>query len=246
MITANLKTIGERIEGMLKSQSNLTSYQFPLGLFKGRQGLASGCLIAIIVTLAIFIGAGIYIASNFKHWAAEGVTLAMTVLIEESALPDEDKSEIIDILDQLKEDFQSDDISLEELGLILEAIPGSPALPIGMVIQFEASYVKLSGLSDAEKTEANLTLNRFAQGLSGGTISWEEAHDVSGPLTDVDMDGKETLKEPGEITDDEIREVLAAAKQAADNAAIPEVKIEIDISDEFRKAIEEAIGRTLW
>ena len=231
---------------MLKSQSNLTSYQFPFGLLKDRKGLASGCLIAIVVTLAIFIGAGIYIASNFKHWAAEGVTLAMTVLIQESALPEEDKSEIIDILDQLKEDFQNDDITLEELGLILEAIPGSPALPIGMMIQFEASYVSISGLSAEEKTQANLTLNRFAQGLSGGNISWEEAHDVSEPLMYVGADGKETLKEPGEITDDEIREVLAAAKQAADNAGIPGVKIEIDISDEFQKAIEEAIGRTLW
>ena len=33
---------------------------------------------------------------------------------------------------------------------------------------------------------------------------------------------------------------------AADNAGIPGVKIEIDISDEFQKAIEEAIGRALW
>ena len=87
------------------------------------EGLASGCLIAIIVTVAILIGAGIYIASNFKHWAAEGITVAMTLVIEESALPDEEKSEIIDILDQLKKDFQSDDITLEELGLILQAIP---------------------------------------------------------------------------------------------------------------------------
>ena len=211
-----------------------------------REGLASGCLIAIIVTVAILIGAGIYIASNFKHWAAEGVTVAMTLVIEESALPDEEKSEIIDILDQLKGDFQTDDITFEELGLILQAIPSCPALPIGMMIQFEASYVKPSNLGDEEKIEANLTLNRFAQGLSGGTISWEEAHGVSGPLTNSDAEGKQTLKEPGEITDDEIREVLAAAKQAADNAGIPIVKIEIDISDEFQKTIEESIGRALW
>jgi hypothetical protein len=211
-----------------------------------RDGLASGCLIAIIVSLAVVIGAGIYIASNFKHWAAEGVTLAMAVVIEESALPEEEKSEIIDILDQLKEDFQNDDITIEELGLILEAIPSCPALPIGMMIQFEASYVTASGLSDEEKIQANLTLNRFAQALSAGTISWEEAHEVSQPLTYVAADGKEKLKEPGEITDDEIREALAAAKQAADNAGIPGVKIAIDISDEFQKTIEEAIGRTLW
>ncbi len=228
------------------SMFGLKFHQSKWGLIVRREGLASGCLIAIIVTVAILIGVGIYIASNFKHWAAEGVTVAMTLVIEGSALPDEEKSEIIGILDQLKEDFQTDDITLEELGLILQTIPSCPALSIGMMIQFEASYVETSTLSDEEKIEANLPLNRFAQGLSGGTISWEEAHEVSEPLTDIDAEGKQTLKEPGEITDDEIRQVLAAAKQAADNAGIPGVKIEIDISDEFQKAIEEAIGRALW
>ena len=230
---------------MRKSQNHLKFHQLKWGLVLHRGGLASGCLIAIVVMVAILIGAGIYIASNFKHWAAEGVTVAMTIVIRESALPDEEKSEIIDILDQLKKDFQSDDITLEELGLILQAIPNCPALTIGMMIQLEASYVKPSNLSDEEKLEANLTLNRFSQGLSGGTISWEEAHEVSEPLTDIDAEGKQTLKEPGEITDEEIRQMLAAAKQAADTAGIPAVRIEIDISDEFQKAIEEAIGRAL-
>jgi hypothetical protein len=224
----------------------LKFHQPKYGLIIRREGLASGCLIAIIVTVVILIGAGIYIASNFKHWAAEGVTVAMILLIEETALPDEEKSEIIDILNQLKEDFQNDDITLEELGLILQAIPSCPALTIGMMIQFEASYVKLSNLSNEEMIEANLTLNRFAQGLSNGSITWEEAHEVSEPLTTINAEGKQTLKEPGEITDDEIRQVLAAAKQAADNTGIPGVKIEIDISDEFQKAVEEAIGRALW
>ena len=231
---------------MLKSQNNSKFHQSQWGSIMRREGLASGCLIAIIVTLAVLIGAGIYIASNFKHWAAEGVTVAMALVIQESALPDDEQSEIIGILHQLKEDFQNDDITLEELGLILEAIPNCPALSIGMMTQFEASYVIPSTLSDEEKIEANLTLNRFAQGLSGGTISWEEAHEVSEPLTEIDAEGKQTLKEPGEITEDEIRQMLVAAKQASDTAGIPGAKIEIDISDEFQKAIEEAIGRALW
>jgi len=245
-IAARPKARTERTKGMLKYQKKLKLHQSQWGLFMGREGLASGCLIAIIVTVAILIGAGIYIASNFKHWAAEGVTVAMALVIQESALPDEEKSEIIGILHQLKEDFQNDDITLEELGLILEAIPNCPALSIGMMIQFEASYVIPSTLSDEEKIEASLTLNRFAQGLSSGTISWEEAHEVSEPLTEINADGKQTLKEPDEITEDEIRQVLADAKQASDNAGIPGAKIEIDISDEFQKAIEDAIGRVLW
>ena len=34
-------------------------------------------------------------------------------------------------------------------------------------------------------------------------------------------------------------------KNAADEAGISELKVEIDISDEFKKSVEEALGRSL-
>jgi len=211
-----------------------------------REGLANGCLIAIIVTVVILVGASIYVAMNFRHWAAEGVAVAMALVIEESALPEEEKSEIIAILGQLKEDFQAGAITFEELGLILQAMENCPALAIGMMSQFEASYVVPSTLNNEEKIEANLILNRFAQGLAGGVISWEDTGRVSEAIMTLDDEGNQNIKEPDEVTDDEIRQLLAAAKQSADDAGIPDKKIEIDISDEFQKTIEEAIGRTVW
>ncbi len=215
-------------------------------LITRREGMASGCLIAVIVVVVILVGAGIYVATNFKHWAAEGVAVAMALVIEESALPEQEKSEIIAILGQLKEDFQVGALTFEELGLILQTMENCPALAIGMMTQFEASYVEPSSLNDEEKIEANLILNRFAQGLAGGVISWEDTGEVSESIMTLDDDGNQTIKEPGEVTDDEIRQVLAAARQAADDAGIPEKMIEIDISDEFQKTIEAAIGRSLW
>jgi hypothetical protein len=229
--------------------------KFPAKLFKQRQirgltkrpaGIASGCLIAVIVLIVLLVGAGVYVAKNFKNWAADGVAVAMALVIEESALPPEEKSEIILILDQLKEDFQVGDITLDELGLIFQAMENCPALTMGMTSQFEASYLEPSGLNDQEKIEASLALNRLAQGLSSGSISWEEASGITTPISVTDQEGHTTIKEPGEVTDDEIRQAIAIAKRAADDAGIAEEKIEIDISDEFLKTIKQAIGRSLW
>ena len=210
-----------------------------------RKGIASGFLIAVIAVVLIIVGAGFYVAKKFKSWAAEGVTMAMSMIIEESDLPEVEKSEIVEILEIVKTDYLTGDITLEELGQILEAMPSCPAFAMGIVIQFEASYVETSGLSDAEKTEATIALNRFAQGLSNGLIGWEEIEDIIGPISETDEDGEQQLKEPDGVTDNEIREVLLEVKRIADDAGIPEEFVEVDISAAFQATIEEILSRPL-
>jgi hypothetical protein len=230
---------------MTGSQNNWKLLQHINRLIAHRGGFASGCLIAIIAGVLVLVGAGIYVVMNFNRVAAEGIAVAMNIMIEHSDLPQEEKSEIIEILDQLKEGYQAGEITLEELGLIFESMGSCPALAIGVMTHFEASYVEPSSLSDGEKITAKLDLNRFAQGLSSGLIGWEEIGEVSAPIMASDEEGNQNLREPTEITDDEIREVLAAVKYAADDAGISRTIVEIDISDEFKKTIEEALERPL-
>jgi hypothetical protein len=209
------------------------------------EGFATGCLIAIIVVVLIIVGGGIYVAKNFKSWAAAGITAAMSMMIEESDLPDVEKSEIVEILNQVKEEYLAGDISLEELEQILEAMVDCPAIAMGIIVQFEASYVESSILSDGEKNDAKLALNRFAQGLTSGEIGWEEIEAIVAPISETTAEGDITLKEPARVTVDEIREVLAAVKLAADRAGIPEQLLEIDISESFKESIEQALTRPL-
>lgn len=230
---------------MTFSQSSWKLTPQNTSLFHRREGFATGCLIAVIVVVLIIVGGGIYVAKNFKSWAAAGITAAMSIMIEESDLPDVEKSEIVEILNQVKEEYLAGDISLEELGQILEAMADCPAIAMGIVVQFEASYVESSNLSDGEKNDAKLALNRFAQGLTSGVIGWEEIEGIIAPISETDAEDDQTLKEPGRVTDDEIREVLAAVKLAADHAGIPGQLLEIDISESFRKTIEQALARPL-
>ena len=230
---------------MVRSQNAMRIAQKSSDLITQQHGFATGCLVAIIVVVLLIVGGGIYVAKNFKSWAAAGITAAMSMMVEQSELPDVEKSEIVEILNQVKEEYLADNISLEELGKIFEAMADCPAIAMGIVVQFEGSYVESSNLSDGEKNDARLTLNRFAQGLTNGVIGWEEIEGIVAPISETNAEGDITLKDPARVTDDEIREVLAAVKLAADRASVPEQFLEIDISESFRQTIEQALARPL-
>jgi hypothetical protein len=208
-------------------------------------GIANALLITIIVILVILVAAGVYAVKNRHIWIAHGITAAMNAVINNSELPSQEKSKLTEIIHQINKDYLAGEISTAELGLIFESMAKCPALTIGLVIQFEQSYVVPSGLSSAEKRAAGTDLNRLARGLSEGTIGWEIAETILAGISDTGEDGTYQLKAPAEVSDVEIRDVLAAVKNAADEAGISEMKVDIDISNEFRKSVEQALGRSL-
>ena len=212
---------------------------------KSQSGIATALLVGLIAVVLIFVTVGVYAAKNYKVWIADGITAGMNALINGSDIPEEEKAEVTRIISQLKEDYLAQEISIAELGLVLEAIGTCPALPIGLVVQFEQSYVVPSGLSAEEKMAAGLHLNRLARGLADGRIDWSVTEEILDPISDPGADGNQKLRSPDLVSDTEILEVLVTAKEIADEAEISEEMIEIDISDEFLKSVEEALGRSL-
>jgi len=213
--------------------------------WNAQSGMATALLITIIALFVIFVAAGVYAVKNRQILIAHGITAAMNAVINKSGLPSQEKSQITEIIDQINRGYLAGEISATELGLIFEGLTKCPALTIGIVTQFEQSYVVPSGLSSAEKASADTHLNRLARGLSNGKIGWEIAETILAGISDIGEDGNHHLKAPGQVSDEEIREVLVAVKNAADETGISEIKVEIDISDEFKKSIEEALGRSL-
>ena len=212
---------------------------------KSQSGMATALLTAIIAMLVIFVAAGVYAFKNRKIWIAHGITAAMNAVINNSELPSQEKSQVNEIIYQINQGYLAGEISAAELGLVFESMAKCPALTIGLVTQFEQSYVVPSGLSTAEKLSADTNLNRVARGLSNGKIGWEIVETILAGISDTGADGTHHLKAPGQVTDEEIRAVLVDVKNAADEAGISEMKVEIDISDEFKKSVEEALGRSL-
>jgi hypothetical protein len=201
--------------------------------------------ITIIALFVVFVAAGVYAVKNRQIWIAHGIAAAMNAVINKSGLPSQEKSQITEIIYQINQGYLAGEITAAELGLIFEGMVKCPALTIGLVTQFEQSYVVPSGLCSAEKLSADTNLNRLARGLSNGKIGWEILETILTGISDIGEDGNHHLKAPGEVSDEEIRAVLVAVKNAADEAGISERKVEIDISEEFKNSVEEALGRSL-
>ena len=200
----------------------------------------------IIGAVVVVISAAVYVGMNAKHWAADGVVAALTLVIEESGLPDDEKTEIIDMVDQLKQDFKDGLIGWEDLQRIMEAFAeGNPVFSLAAVHQFEASYLMPSALQPAEKQDAHLVLNRVMQGLLNGTIQTSQLEALSESLQTVDAEGDQVFRDSTDVHPDEIRQIIAEVKAMADAAGIPEAEVHIDISEEFRKVVENALDQTV-
>ena len=230
---------------MKNQQITQTQKQIKSAGVKSQAGMATALLVAILAIVVIFVAAGVYAVKNRQIWIAHGITAAMNAVINNSGIPSQEKSQVTEIIYQINQGYLSGEISMAELGLIFEGMAKCPALTIGLVTQFEQSYVAPSGLSSSEKLAADTDLNRLARGLSNGQISWEIAETILAGISELGEDGKHQLKTSDEVSDEEIRAVLAAVKIAADEAGISENKVEIDISDEFKKSVEDALGRSL-
>jgi hypothetical protein len=212
---------------------------------KSQAGIATGLLVGLIAFVLIVVAAGVWAANNYKALIAGGITAGMNAVINSSDIPEEEKADVTRIITRLKEGYLADEITMAELGLVMEAMGSCPALPIGLVVQFEQSYVTPSGLSNEEKEAAGLHLNRLARGLADGRIDWAVIDQILDPISDTQADGNKQLRSPDLVSDHEILEVLVTAKEIADEAEISEEMIEIDISDEFLKSVEQALGRSL-
>ena len=210
-----------------------------------QSGIATALLVGLIAFCLIFVAVGVYAVNNYNVWIAHGITAGMNAVINNSAIPEQEKAEVTQVISQLKEGYLAEEITMAELGLVLEAIGACPALPIGLVVQFEQSYVEPSGLNRDEKLAARLHLNRLARGLADGLIDWSVTEQILDPISDPGADGNQKLRSPDLVSDTEILEVLVTAREIADEAGISEEMIEVDISDEFKKSVDEALGRSL-
>lgn len=214
-------------------------------MIRRTSGIATAFLLAVISVFAILIATGVYAVKNRHIWIAHGVTAAMNTIIAKSGLPAQEKTQVTDIIYHINQSYLSGEITAAELKLIFEGMTKSPALPLGLLEQFEQSYVVPSGLSNAEKRAADIDLTRLAMGLANGQISWDFAETILAGVSDQDPSGTYRLKAPAQVSNAEIREVLTTIKNTIREADISDTLIEVDISDEFKKSVEEALGRSL-
>jgi hypothetical protein len=200
----------------------------------------TGCLIAFVVILVLAIIAGVWAYRKFPEWAAMGISEGAKQVINETDLPEEEKADISIQIDRLAEATRERKLSLAQMGEFLQNLMQSPLMTTLAMSVIDKKYITPSGLSDEEKAEAQVTVQRFMRGAIDQKISDAEMKKALAPVSTEKPDGEVELKET--VTDDELKAFLTAAKEQADAAGIPEEVEAVDPSDEFQRLVDKTLG----
>jgi hypothetical protein len=199
-----------------------------------------GCLVVLGVLMVFAIILAVWIGRNWREWTSDFASQAVNQTVDQSDLPAQEKVEVKEELARVVEAFRRKQITMEQVGRIMEKVMQSPLMPMMAVAVVDKQYLDKSGLSDDEKTEGRLALKRFARGAVDKKIPQAGIDAVMTHVADRGGNGEWQLRQ--QVSDADLRAALAEAKAQADTANIPEQPEDFDVSDEFKKIIDDALN----
>ena len=77
-----------------------------------QSGIATALLVGLIAFFLIFVAIGVLAVNNYNVWIAHGITAGMNAVINGSAIPEQEKAEVTQIISQLKEGYLAEEITM--------------------------------------------------------------------------------------------------------------------------------------
>ena len=226
---SHITSIGDQM--MEKQEEKSSSFLKILGI---------GCLGFIILGA---LGAW-YVVNNVKSITAEVAQSIAGEIINKTQLPEEDKKELLVILDEITEDVKDGKITNDEFRAMLESFSESGLLPALGLRFFETAYLKDADLSQEKKEELLKHLSRYRWGLINDKIEYfnQNLDDIMNIIS-VKQGDKSEFKQ--ELTNDELLDAVNIMKEAADISQIEDKKFNIEVAKEVRKVLDRAKEKAL-
>jgi hypothetical protein len=196
--------------------------------------LTCGC-IGLLIMAVVGTGIGFVAWSNARSITASVALWGFETSLDAIPLPEEQRSGIIEQAARLKTAYVNEELTDEQYGDIFEQFVESPILPVGTVLAARSGILDPSGLSDAEADAGTLQLQRIARGLYEDDLIQADLEYVMDPVM-VIQGGNMQLKQ--NITDDDVRAMLALAEERADEKGLSIEPFEVDIAAEFKRIID--------
>lgn len=204
-----------------------------------RGSFLKGCLIAFAIALVLAVVAGVVVIRKWRSIAVSFAKGPLIAQINSSTLPSEQKTRLTNRIDSFTADWADRKITDEQFGKTMENIAEGPLMPLLLMWGAEKKYLAPSKLTDAEKAEAERSLQRFARGVIEKVIDKVEIKRVMAYI-EVPSGGNHQLKNV--LTDDELRKFLSEVKAQADKAKVPDEAYTPNIADELDKAIDNGLN----
>lgn len=203
--------------------------------------VAIGCGVAFVLVVGI-TGYLIYsVVMNLKDFATDVGRSVIVQVIEDSPLSDEEKAGVVEQIDRVADAYKAGEIDTEQMANVFSQLVESPVLVAGIVIAAEQQYVIPSGLDADEKAQAKRDLERFARGVFEESITPQQTEVAMASIQTTDPNtGETTIKD--NLTDEELRALLADLRAAADAAEIPDEPFEVDLVGELKKIVDGVLG----
>jgi hypothetical protein len=198
-----------------------------------------GCLGTLAVAVMLAVVAGVWVSRHWRDWFAGIGSQVVNQGIDASDLPAKEKVEVKEQVERVANAFRQGQISNEQAARIIRQVVESPLMPMIVVMAVDKHYFDRSGLSDEEKKQGRVTLQRFARGVFDKKIDEKGIDSVMMHVADRQGQGNWELRE--HVSDQDLRAALAAAKARADEAGIGEAPQNVDPSDEIKRIIDESL-----
>lgn len=216
-----------------------TPPQEPKSSGSGLKTCLVGCLVVFLVMLIIGGGAIWWVSRNANRLIADIGTKAIDSVLESSQLPPEDKEAIRTEIGRVADALRENRIGQMELIRGLEELASSPAITLIVVTGVRETYLKKSGLDEAEKEAGERSIQRVARGVINGEIPEAKVQELLDLIGTRDGQGNLQLKQ--QLTDEELRAFLAEAKRVADEAGVPDEEYKVDVVQEVRKIVDRIL-----
>ncbi len=172
--------------------------------------IAFGCIGTIIsliisaVLIALFVSSSFYRAGLFRT--------ALSPLIVDAPLPEDERLQIQNDLDQVLEAYRDGDVTLEELQILAADLSSSPTLLAGATAGAYHVHIEASTLGQKERENARRTLYEFARQGMNGEIDPKIVERIGRLLQEKSPKGGWLWK--SDLSGDEIRLLIDEAEEA--------------------------------
>jgi hypothetical protein len=203
-------------------------------------GCVKGCLVVLVILLVLAVVLGFLAYQYGRPWYANMMAEALHQMIDESDLPAPEKAEVKEQVSRVADDFGASRMTFAQLGMIIQKLTESPLMTSIVVSVVDQKYVAQSGLTDVEKAEGRRNLRRFVRGMADQKIPQASIDSAMQHVAVRQPDNTWRLRD--NVTDEQLRSFLAAAKEESDKAQIPAEPEDFDPSDEIKKVIDQVMA----
>jgi len=213
-------------------------------------GCMRSCLIVFVLFILFAIIGAVVVYYNLNTWMVIGARAAVTAILKDSQLPEQEKQAIVKQTERVIGKFGRGEMTWEQLIHISQHYLQGPLPVVVAAYSVDAQILGASdfeeeqlekGVKKGDKTaEAHRVLQRLIHGLVEGKISKEEALQSLRRTIRVDRNGR--IIPYAHVRSKDLRATVRDCRDLVNRKNIPDRLYHIRISELLRKEFDKALG----